>query len=534
MSRRASFAVVCVLALSMTGAKAAPPLPAPGPPAVRPDGAPTISIGISIDDDDRYGYTLVADAFDPDGYIKGIDLCPGTGDECAIERFATAGAGPVERARVCLEGDTRSLSMHVRFPAAGRYTVTARALGAGCKPLTKGHSTSTQREVEVVDPPTPLHIECADAGTPMASAPGVTADTVSLAMVATLSGPLGRGAAVNAVERVIHAVNDGGGVCGRQLALRVVDDGGDASRSLGFTRSFMQFDEVFGMVSMPSRAWQGVIESGEIDQAAIPVVGTLGSVPVEFQSPWVWPVGNAPHVFADLVVRHAYDRAARSFALVRDGTPSAANVAARMAEDLAAREGTTFHDVQLPAGRASYSAEIQNFNGLCDGQCDAVVYALDSGTALTWEAGKPRHPSIELSMWPGLFDSSFFSNCGAACHEALVWTDFQPPIGATSEGVRAYRSAVFPSDGLDRAAEGAYQGALLMARALGRAGTALTREGLRDALDSGSYFDGLTADALAWTASSHQANRWERAYSIVVAQGSFAGLRVETDWLEAS
>ncbi len=82
------------------------------------------------------------------------------------------------------------------------------------------------------------------------SADGVESDTITLGMSAALSaGPSSAGAALQAgVEALFANINANGGVDGRQLVLKVVDDGGDPDRALTNIQDMVRNGEVFAII----------------------------------------------------------------------------------------------------------------------------------------------------------------------------------------------------------------------------------------------------------------------------------------------
>jgi ABC-type branched-subunit amino acid transport system substrate-binding protein len=183
---------------------------------------------------------------------------------------------------------------------------------------------------------------------------------------------------------------------------------------------------------------------------------------------------------------------------------------------------------------ASYSSEIQRFNSACDsnGGCDFVALLLEPGTALTWIAGRPRFGTKMTSGAQTLFNEQFGSNCGKPCNGMLVWTGYNPPIGnlAGLADVGAYVNdvkRVNPTvDTSNQFLEGAYLGMTVLIDALKAVGPNLTRVALAQELNAQKFKYDI-ASALHWSSGDRHANKAAQAFSIVIAQGSFAGFREE-------
>jgi ABC-type branched-subunit amino acid transport system substrate-binding protein len=182
--------------------------------------------------------------------------------------------------------------------------------------------------------------------------------------------------------------------------------------------------------------------------------------------------------------------------------------------------------------QASYSTEIERFNKGCVSGCDFVAMLLEPQTALTWIAGRPAFGKIVTSGAQTLFNEKFAASCGKACNGMMVWTGYNPPIGnlAGLKDVEDYINdvrIVSPTvDITNQFLEGAYLGMSVFVDALRLVGPDLTRERLAAVLNSHTFKTDI-ASPLHWTESQRHANCRAQGFSIVVAQGSFAGFKNE-------
>jgi len=106
---------------------------------------------------------------------------------------------------------------------------------------------------------------------PAAEVPGVTPTEIILGLHTPLSGGLGAIYAqiVKAPEAYYNYVNEEkGGVCGRKIVLKVVDDGADPSRALEAARKLVEQDKIFAMVGSPSTVHGAVWEY--LNQQGVP------------------------------------------------------------------------------------------------------------------------------------------------------------------------------------------------------------------------------------------------------------------------
>jgi ABC-type branched-subunit amino acid transport system substrate-binding protein len=380
-------------------------------------------------------------------------------------------------------------------------------------------------------------LECTRSKNGGATAPGVTATKIRLASTVVQSGTGASflSASPTGMEAVVRAVNRAGGICGRLLELTLVDDAWDQARGLGFIKTFIA-EKYFALPVVPSsEGLTAAIEAKEIDKAGIPVVGTDGMLAQQYQSPWVWPVATATVSTMRIMAKYAYEKkGARTFGIVwdtryrfgREGAEAYRNYIKTLpgAKLLA--------DVGIYPSRASYSSEIQRFNSSCKGGCDMVAMLLEPQTALTWVNGHPQFGTKVTSGAQTLFNEQFAGACAKTCSGMLVWTGYNPPIGnlAGLADVARYRDDVTnvdpKVDTTNQFLEGAYLGMRIFVDALRKVGPQLTRERLRDVLNSTCFPTDL-ASKLCWTTTQRAANRRAQAFSIVVAQGSFSGFRAE-------
>lgn len=393
----------------------------------------------------------------------------------------------------------------------------------------------------VTDPEGPQQedggLECNRAGNGGATDVGVTADRIRLASTVVKTGPGSSflGESPFAMQAVVSKVNAAGGICGRLLELQLADDGWEAQRGLRFIRNFIS-EGYFALPVVPSsEGLTAAIEAGDIDKAGIPVVGSDGMLRQQYDSQWVWPVATATVSTMRIMAKFGYDKGARCFGIVYDkfyrfGKEGAE--AFRQYINTLSGGAKMCADIGILPAQASYSSEIQRFNSSCNGKCDFVAMLLEPQTALTWIAGRPQFGSLYTSGAQTLFNEGFAASCGSDCNGMLVWTGYNPPIGALASlpDVAQYRNDVKRSsptaDTTNQFLEGAYLGMTVFVEALKEVGPNLTRKRLQQVLNSTTFQTDI-ATRLGWSGGDRHANKAAQAFSVVVAQGSFAGFRNE-------
>jgi ABC-type branched-subunit amino acid transport system substrate-binding protein len=370
---------------------------------------------------------------------------------------------------------------------------------------------------------------------------GVTANRIKLATTAVLDGPAKSllEDSPKAMKAVVDKVNQQGGICGRLLDLRVVNDSFRAEVGLSAIRSFID-EGYFALPVVPSAEGLGsAIESGYISRAKIPVIGTDGMRKEQYGEPYVWPVASATVTAMRVMAKYgSTKRGAKTFAIVYDEKYQFGKEGKDAFLDQVKQLGGTAVDgavVGLNPEDTSYGSTIQKFNEACKGgaSCDMVALLLLPETAKKWLQGGANFGGRYTAGAQTLFTDRFAQDCvllrpGGECQGFAVWTGYNPPIGplASKPGVAAYVNdvrAVKPGmDVNNQFVEGAYLGMTVFVEALKQVGPNLTRERLKAAMDSMTFNSDLTSP-LTWTVGRHAANVRSQSFSMTVSQGAFRG-----------
>jgi ABC-type branched-subunit amino acid transport system substrate-binding protein len=371
---------------------------------------------------------------------------------------------------------------------------------------------------------------------------GVSANKIELATTAVLDGEAKSLLAdsVTAMKTVVDKVNKSGGICGRILDLRVVNDGFQDQRGQAAIKSFID-EGVFALPVVPSAEGLGAaILSGEIKKAKIPVVGTDGMRQEQYGDPYVWPVASATVTAMRVMAKYgATNRGAKTFGIVwdqkykfgREGKDAFIEQVKKMGFTVAANA-----DQPLNPDLPSYGNESARFSQACGSAeaptCDMVAMLLLPDTATKWLQKKPPLGRLFTSGAQTLFTDRFAQSCvsqvGGRCHGFAVWTGYNPPIGPlkTLPGVASYVSDVSSVksdiDINNQFIEGAYLGMSLFVKALQDVGPDLTRARLAAALDRMDFKTDL-ASQLSWRPGNHAANVRSQAFSMTVSNNTFRG-----------
>src|SRR5438094_8097012 len=202
---------------------------------------------------------------------------------------------------------------------------------------------------------------------------GVTGTQINLASTLAESGEGSSflGDARYGLLSVVAAVNRSGGICGRRLNLKVVDDGWNASTGEQFIRSFIA-DHYFALAVVPSseglnQASLPPYGSNDIDRAGIPVVGTDGMLYSQYVDSLIWPVATSTISTSHIAVLNAYNHGARSFGIVWDRKYKFGGEGEAAFKGAVSRlSGATLAaDVGIEPGQQDYGGDVQSFNNTC-------------------------------------------------------------------------------------------------------------------------------------------------------------------------
>lgn len=451
------------------------------------------------------------------------------------------------------------LSAYQIVPAekiAGAAAPVDGAVDDGGLPTTPGETanpiaTATGTLPAQVAGPASGGLQCARGKNGGATDKGVTATHIKLATTVVRSG-IGAaflGDVQFAMEAVKNKVNRAGGICGRLLEIRYVDDGWSAEDGQRYIRNFIDQGYFAIAVGPSSEGLNAAIRTGVIREAGIPVVGTDGMVISQYTDPWVWPVAVSTASSARIMAQEAKRLGAKRFSIVFDSDYKFGREAAKAFNAEVKRltgANVPGYNPQLScsqsfcgviANKTSYAGEVERFE-----PGDIVAMFLEPKTALTWMAttGAPTPKSVRakqggIGVWGAqpLFTRDFEVNCQEACDQMWVWTGFKPPIesyaldGAVKTFVSDLQKTKPDADRYNAFSEGGYVGMQLLVAAMQQVGPNLTRANLKRILDSMRFPSPLTLQpALSWGAGNHFPSATMQAFEVQY-KGSAAGWRAK-------
>lgn len=390
---------------------------------------------------------------------------------------------------------------------------------------------------------------------------GVSATSITLGatVVQTGIGASFLGQVRLGMDAVKDEVNQTGGICGRTLNLKLIDDGWDAQRGQQYIENLVQDEKVFALAVDPSsEGLRLASQAGYLDKTQTPVVGTDGMLNSQYTDPWIWPVAASTVTSMHIMALDAWKRQdLHRFGIVFDtlyhfGVEGAfafnaaykrlsgQDIPGYYNPESGTSRGCSGRFCGIVAGQADYSTANKAFNDACfssadqGGTCEFVALLMEPNEALGFlRNGFGQVPAVGMAQ--PLFTTQFASNCGSVCNNGMVWTGYNPPIEQFKSlpAVQTYVNGLLKkdqgADTLNQFTEGGYAGMLLMVDALRKTGPDLTRLRLKGVLDSMNFDSGLSTK-LSWRPGNHYANTSMRGFSIQY-KGNFNGFRSVTGWV---
>jgi len=392
--------------------------------------------------------------------------------------------------------------------------------------------------------------QCARGKNGGATDKGVTATSISMATTVVRSG-IGAaflGEVQFAMDAIKNKKNREGGICGRLLTIRYVDDAWSRPDGQRDIRNFIDQGYFAIPVGPSSEGLNAAITTGAIREAGIPVVGTDGMVISQYQDPWVWPVAVSTASSARIMAQQAAKLGAKKFSIVFDrdykfGSEAAEafNAEVRRINHADIPGYNTQHNCQrsfcgVIANQTSYGGEVGRFE-----PGDIVVMFLEPKTAQTWmvTTGAPTPATVKaahgVGVWGAqpLFTYDFEVACQDGCNGMWVWTGFKPNIESyrLDPAVKTFVSDLLKTksdaDQFNAFSEGGYVGMQLLVAAMQKVGPKLTRAALKQVLDSMDFDSPLTLQSvLHWRPGNHFSNATMQAFEMQFS-GSASGWRTK-------
>jgi branched-chain amino acid transport system substrate-binding protein len=341
----------------------------------------------------------------------------------------------------------------------------------------------------------------ADCSSP---APGVTDDSVKVAIIAPLTGPSAStfSGFADAVEARIDAFNEEGGLDGRTIEVVREDDMGDGATQTTAARAAVQAEQVFGIITASRVDTMYDYLKGQ----NVPVLGNMTPLAyAEDENAFGYAGGSNIGWTTTNLAERMVEAGATNIAVIGHNSPAAVagiDAFADTAGDVGLDIGVTVTDIPLGSFDATATA-IQ----LKEAGIDSI-YGLtlaDSAVSVI-RALNAQGVELKTGNFFGLYDPVVANQVSDDIQGITTTATGLRPLEAGGEGVEQYladmekyRPDAEPAGGFT---SGGYVSADLFIRGLEEAGDCLTRDSFISGLRAVDDFDGAgltAADNISFT-----------------------------------
>ena len=377
---------------------------------------------------------------------------------------------------------------------------------------------------------------------------GVSGGNITIGGFFDITGPVDSSVERDTVRAYMQAVNQSGGINGRQVQYVWCDSKYDAS-SAHSCAQYLISQNVLAVVGLTAPLGENN-EIATLTHSGIPVIGGLGT-PAEFQDPLAYPVSASFYRYGTAIADEARSLGVKHPAVVVLGDvpwvhPVEANLLNRLAAD-----GIGYTDVEeVSATQASYTATVFNLqhshhgpsgggagpNYQCaasDRSCpDYVIAALDPFSY------HRLFDAMEAANWyPGVLGAGLDKfnvqkSYDGELRNAHSLVPFMSPYDHQGNAtVRQYLGTVqhfYPGQfqALDIYTQHAWTAAMLFVEAARKAGKNLTRDSLVQALNSIQGFQTGWSVPLSYGSGPHDPNH---CFTYTASNGN--GWRTTSGWI---
>ncbi len=345
------------------------------------------------------------------------------------------------------------------------------------------------------------------SGAAAAPVPGVTADTINLGVVLDTTGPIKIICApiLAGDQLYVDQINAAGGINGRKVKLDVLSDNGDSTKTKDIVRQLFEQDNDFALFQVCGSGNANVAESYTVPKG-IPFVDPIGGG-AQFTDaqgnalPWVWMTqpnyGDEGHVIAYYTTQTL--KATKVALLYEDDVlglqqkKTLGEGLQKYGASLVASVGYKFTDTDFTAAVATLKAanpDLIVLNGLPIPTATFVKSAESIGY---------RPPMGYLANYP-MADNSWPKLLGPAAEGIYVsgYSDVNTPVG------KQYLAATSSDPVFSAYKFYGYINTKLMMDALQMAGKNLTRDSLRQTLDTKfNNYDTGFGPSITWSPTQH-------------------------------
>ncbi|HWK27347.1 MAG TPA: ABC transporter substrate-binding protein [Solirubrobacter sp.] len=356
--------------------------------------------------------------------------------------------------------------------------------------------------------------------------PGVSADAIELSSSTGLTGNFAVVTApyVAAAKAKFAAVNADGGVNGRKINWKPVDDGFDIQRAVSFAQRLVSQNKILAE-TLPFGTAPTVAKKEIYEAAGVPFV-SLGTTYAEVENAKTTFGCTVPYYSqARVAIRYAIEnRNAKRIGVLVYASPDGKEVGEAAEDEAKAQGAEVVRKLEYDPGTTDFSGAISDLRGA---KPDVVVlYGSTPDSARAIQAARRAGLKVPFIGPQTMADSEFLRLAGDAAEGVIAGSPYKLP-DADDPGVAAFRDALSKNgDGGSGQpttwAMSGYQCASVVAAALDAAGEQLNRESFVKGIESLKDFDSGIAAPVSFGPDDHTGSTM--ALVLEVKDGAFKQL----------
>ncbi|HYH49675.1 MAG TPA: ABC transporter substrate-binding protein [Acidimicrobiia bacterium] len=340
---------------------------------------------------------------------------------------------------------------------------------------------------------------------------GVTANSIKVGHIGIYSGPVGSfGDDLSYAGRAkLQEINDTGGINGRKLDVLVRDDAWDGTKGMNAARDLVEREKVFAFCCIMSVNTSDPL-TPYLEEKKIPHIGADGWGEPQYKGQWTFPVSASGVVQAHMLAKYqAEKQGAKRVAILYINNPTGRayvkaydEVIKKFGGQVVFSQPATFDD----PGTTTFIAQARTSN------IDTISTYLDPGifTRMVREAAAQNYkPKNAFSGAAGIYFEVTPNFTGPGGEGTIATTDWVTN-DMNTPGFRAYKAAVekyYPKTDHSTWTKAGYVGATIFGNALKAIGLNVTRQRLRDQVDTLTNFDTGLGVTLSFRPGKHRANK---------------------------
>jgi branched-chain amino acid transport system substrate-binding protein len=392
-------------------------------------------------------------------------------------------------------------------PAAGSATGSGSGAKTNSPAARTGSGTATTPGAPTPGAPAP------GAGSAVGGATdvGVTPSSIKVGHIGIYSGPVGSfGDDLSYAGRAkLQEINDAGGINGRKLDVLVRDDAWDGTKGMNAARDLVEREKVFAFCCIMSVNTSDPL-TPYLDEKKIPHIGADGWGEPQYKGQWTFPVSASAVSQAHMLAKYqAEKQQAKRVAILYINNPTGRayvkayeEVIKKFGGEVVFSTPATFDD----PGTTTFIAQARTQN------IDTISTYLDPGifTRMVREAAAQNYkPKNAFSGAAGIYFEVTPNFTGPNGEGTIATTDWVTNDMDTP-GFRAYKAVVeryYPKMDHSTWTKAGFVGATIFGNALKSLGLEVTRQRLRDAVETVSNFDTGLGVTISYGPGKHRANR---------------------------